>query len=345
MSNSEKIRVGIVGASGFTGAELMRLLGNHPEMELVAAAGDTQAGIAIKSLYPSLAASYGDMLYSAYDPDDFQGLDIVFLGLPHMASQPIAADLYNKVGCLLDLGSDFRLKDPALYPEWYGAEHSMPDLLDDFVYGLPEIFRNELRDAKAVAVPGCYPTSAILALKPFVDAGQILTHGGIVVDAASGVSGAGRAPKPNTTFASVDENFSAYGLLTHRHTPEIEQETGCQVLFTPHLAPMVRGILATCYARPANSGFSTEDALELLCNYYLEEPFVVVDEVSPSTKATLGANTVHLTARVDQRTGWLIVISALDNLVKGASGGAIQCANIAMGIDESAGLPVSGLMP
>ena len=154
MSNSEKIRVGIVGASGFTGAELMRLLGNHPEMELVAAAGDTQAGIAIKSLYPSLAASYGDMLYSAYDPDDFQGLDIVFLGLPHMASQPIAADLYNKVGCLLDLGSDFRLKDPALYPEWYGAEHSMPDLLDDFVYGLPEIFRNELKDAKAVAVPG-----------------------------------------------------------------------------------------------------------------------------------------------------------------------------------------------
>ena len=344
MASDGKLRVGIVGASGFTGAELMRLIAGHPDMELVAASGDTQAGTKVRSLYPNLAAEYGELTYSEYQAPLFEGLDAVFLGLPHMASQPIVADLFKKVGCVLDLGSDFRLKDPTLYSQWYQTEHSMPDLLDEFVYGLPELYRTDLKGARGVAVPGCYPTSASLALSPFVQREKIhLT--GVIVDAASGVSGAGRAPKADTTFASVDENFNAYGLLTHRHTPEIEQVTGCQVLFTPHLAPMVRGILATCYARPLEQSFSTEQALELLEQFYSEEPFVVVDETSPSTKATLGANTVHITARVDERTGWLLVISALDNLVKGASGGAIQCANIAMGLDESSGLPTSGLMP
>ena len=337
-------RVGIVGASGFTGAELLRLLAGHPNMEVVAATGDTQAGTRVRDLYPSLAAVYGDLSYQTYDAADFEGLDAVFLGLPHMASQPVVADLYKRVGCILDLGSDFRLKDPALYPKWYGAEHSMPELLDDFVYGLPELHRDELVGAQGVAVPGCYPTTASLALAPFSHADLIETTG-VIVDAASGVSGAGRAAKPNTTFATVDENFNAYGLLDHRHTPEIQQVTGCEVLFTPHLAPMVRGILATCYARPTTPGFSTQDALGVLEAFYADEPFVVVDEASPSTKATLGANTVHITARVDQRTGWLLTLSALDNLVKGASGGAIQCANVVFGFDETAGLPSVGLMP
>ncbi|MDG2113393.1 MAG: N-acetyl-gamma-glutamyl-phosphate reductase, partial [Actinomycetota bacterium] len=152
-------RVGIVGASGFTGAELLRLLAGHPQMEVVAATGDSQAGARVRDLYPSLAAVYGDLTYRAYDAADFEGLDAVFLGLPHMASQPVVADLYKRVGCILDLGSDFRLKDPALYPQWYGAEHSMPELLDDFVYGLPEMFRSELVGAQGVAVPGCYPTT------------------------------------------------------------------------------------------------------------------------------------------------------------------------------------------
>mgnify|MGYP001584032496 CR=1 FL=1 len=344
MSTNPRLRVGIVGASGFTGAELMRLIGGHPLMELVVATVDTQAGSKVRDLYPSLSSEYGDMVYSEYDTSEFDGLDAVFLGLPHMASQPIASELFKKVGCVLDLGSDFRLKDPDLYPLWYGAQHSVPELLDEFVYGLPEIFRSDLEGARGVAVPGCYPTSASLALNPFVQAGKIQTTG-VIVDAASGVSGAGRAAKPNTTFAAVDENFNAYGLLTHRHTPEIEQVSGCQVLFTPHLAPMVRGILATCYARPTEESFTTEQALDLLTHCYEDEPFVVVTETSPSTKATLGANTVHLTARVDERTGWLLIISALDNLVKGASGGAIQCANIALGLEETTGLPTSGLMP
>nr|MCS5687274.1 N-acetyl-gamma-glutamyl-phosphate reductase [Acidimicrobiales bacterium] len=228
--------------------------------------------------------------------------------------------------------------------QWYGADHTMPELLDEFVYGLPELYRKDLIGARGVAVPGCYPTAASLALTPFVQADAIETTG-VIVDAASGVSGAGRGLNPSTTFAAVDENFNAYGLLTHRHTPEIEQATGCEILFTPHLAPMVRGILATCYARPSDASFSTDQALELLTEFYAQEAFVVVDEASPSTKATLGANTVHITARVDNRTGWLLTISALDNLVKGAAGGAVQCANIALGLEETVGLSTSGLMP
>lgn len=341
---SGSLRVGIVGASGFTGAELLRLIAGHPDLEVVVATGDTQAGTRVRDLYPSLAAAYGDLSYGSYDPAELAGLDMVFLGLPHMASQPVVGDLFGRVGCILDLGSDFRLTDPGLYPQWYGAEHTMPELLGSFVYGLPELYRSELVGAKGVAVPGCYPTTASLALAPFAHQG-LIEPAGVIVDAASGVSGAGRAPKPNTTFSTVDENFNAYGLVDHRHTPEIEQVTGCQVLFTPHLAPMVRGILATCYARPTDPALTTEDALDVLSSFYEDEPFIVVDEASPSTKATMGANTAHLTARVDPRTGWLIILSALDNLVKGASGGAIQSANVVFGLAETAGLSTTGLMP
>ena len=337
MSSNAPLRVGIVGASGFTGAELMRLIASHPNMSLVVATGDSQAGTKVRSVYPSLASDFSEMVYSSYEPSDFVGLDAVFLALPHMASQPVVADLFEEVGCILDLGSDFRLKDPSLYPEWYGAEHTMPELLEKFVYGLPELYRNDLKGARAIAVPGCYPTTASLALSPFARANKI-EKTGVIVDAASGVSGAGRGLKPTTTFTAVDENFTAYGLLNHRHTPEIEQVTGCEILFTPHLAPMVRGILATCYARPSDPSFSTEQALEVLAQSYAEEPFIVVNEASPSTKATLGANTVHMTARVDERTGWLLTISALDNLVKGAAGQAVQNMNAAFRLKENMGL-------
>ncbi|WP_419945365.1 N-acetyl-gamma-glutamyl-phosphate reductase [Candidatus Poriferisodalis sp.] len=343
----ESVRIGIVGASGYTGAELLRLAAGHPSFDVIAVAGDTQAGAAVRDLYPSLAADYGELRYCAYDPEVFIGLDAVFLGLPHMASAPVVADLYKRVGCVIDLGSDFRLTDATHYPQWYGISHPMPELLGEFPYGLPELGREALRGAAGIAVPGCYPTAAALALAPFARGGHISTSG-VVVDAASGVSGAGRAPKPNTTFSTVDEDFVAYGLLDHRHTPEIEQATGCQVLFTPHLVPMVRGILATCYARPLSDsmgGMTTEGALGVLADFYAGEPFVVVHRDAPHTKATLGANTCHLSARVDPRTGWLVVLSAIDNLVKGASGGAVQCANVALGLPETAGLPTTGLMP
>ena len=336
-------KVGIVGASGYTGAELLRLCAAHPELSVEVATGDSQAGTDVADLYPSLAAAYGDLVFEPFSDSLTDGLDLVFLGLPHGASQAIVPGLLDRVPHVVDLAADFRLHDPALYPRWYGAEHAAPELLERFVYGLPELFRAQLADAAAIAVPGCYPTAANLALAPLVRGG-LVEPTGIIVDAASGVSGAGRPPKPTTTFCTVDEDFTAYGLLDHRHTPEMEVVLGTQVLFTPHLAPMNRGILATCYARPTGPT-STEAVLAAMQEAYSGEPFVVVSERSPSTKATLGSNAAHLTARADERTGWVVAIAAIDNLVKGASGQAVQCANLALGLPEGTGLPTAGLYP
>jgi N-acetyl-gamma-glutamyl-phosphate reductase len=337
------VDVGIVGASGFTGAELLRLCAQHPDLHVRVATGDTQAGTAVAELYPSLGGAYGDLVFGSYEEGALDGLDLVFLGLPHGASQAIVPDLVGKIGHLVDLGADFRLQDPSLYPTWYGAPHSAPELLPDFAYGLPELFRSEIRASDHVATPGCYPTAALLALAPFVRAGAVATDG-IIVDAASGVSGAGRPPKPTTTFCTVDEDFTAYGLLDHRHTPEMEQLLGASVLFTPHLAPMNRGILATCYARPTTPT-STAALLDCLRGAYGDEPFVVVTEGSPSTKAALGSNCAHVTARFDERTGWVMAICAIDNLTKGASGAAVQCANLLLDLPETTGLPTVGVYP
>ena len=343
-------RVAVVGASGYTGTELLRLIAGHPSLELVAATGDSKAGMLIGDLYPSLAAAYPDRTYDAIAPELVDGLDLVFIGLPHGISMSVVPEIRGKVGHIVDLGSDFRLHDAALYPEWYKADHSCPELLSNFVYGLPELFRDQIAGAELIAATGCNAATATLALTPLLDAGLIEPNG-MIVDLITGVSGAGRPPKENTTFCTVDENATVYGLLTHRHTPEIEQaitdSTGkeCSVLFTPHLVPMNRGILATCYGRPARSGITTNDALGAMADFYADEPFVVVDERSPSTKATTGSNAVHLTARVDERTGTVFGIAALDNLMKGASGMAVQNANLALGLDEMAGLSTIGVYP
>lgn len=347
--------VGIVGGSGFTGAELLRLLAGHPDLEVKVATGASQAGTKAADLYPSLAAAYPDLVFAETDLAAFDGLDLAFCCLPHGESGALMAELRTRVGHVVDLAADFRLQDAALYPQWYGDEHPAPDLLGEFAYGLPELFREDLRGATAIAAPGCYPTAAALALAPLVQAG-LVEPTGIVVDACSGVSGAGRALKQNTAFTTVDEDVTAYGLLDHRHTPEIEQTlttvgasaTGevAQVIFTPHLVPMNRGMLATCYARPAvGASTSTDEVLGVLRAAYADEPFVVVSERSPSTKAALGSNTAHLTARVDERTGWVLALGALDNLTKGASGQAVQCANLALGLDETAGLSQIGTYP
>ena len=337
------MRVGIVGASGYTGAELLRLCAGHPSLKVAVATADTQAGSRAAALYPSLAAAYPDLVFAAVDPDALDGLELVFLAMPHGQAQSLVPELEGRVGRVVDLSADFRLRDPALYPAWYGADHASPELLGRFVYAVPELDREALRGARLVAAPGCYVTAAGLALAPLVRAGAIEPTG-VIVDAASGVSGAGRALKHTSHFATVDEDFTAYGLLRHRHTPEIEQLTGAQVLFTPHLAPMTRGILATCYARPIGVG-STPEVIDVLRRAYEGEPFVVVSEESPSTKATLGSNCAHVTARYDERTGWVMVLCALDNLMKGASGQALQCANLALGLPEGAGLPVVGVYP
>lgn len=343
-------RVGVVGASGYTGTELLRLIHGHPNLELAAATGDSKAGTRIADLYPSLAAAYGDRTYEPFTPELVDGLDLVFVGLPHGISMSVIPQIRGKVGHIVDLGSDFRLHDKELYPQWYNAEHTDPALLDEFVYGLPELFRDKLKGAELIAATGCNAATATFALTPLLTAG-LIEPDGMIVDLITGVSGAGRPPKEGTTFCTVDENVTAYALLTHRHTPEIEQAItestgqGCSVLFTPHLVPMNRGILATCYGRPAKEGITTDDAMAAMADFYKDEPFMVVDERSPSTKATTGSNSVHLTARVDERTGLVMGIAALDNLMKGASGMAVQNANLALGLDEMAGLTTIGLYP
>lgn len=339
------VRVGIVGASGFTGAELLRLAAHHPDFEVDYATGDSQAGLRAADLYPGLGAAYPDLVYEPFDLQRARRLDLIFLGLPHEASMAIAPELVGHVGCVVDLSAAYRLRNAAHYPTYYGFEHDQPGLLADAVYGLPELHRDALKGAQLIATPGCYVTTATLALRPLVEAGLIATTG-VVVDAASGVTGAGRKNDDSVTFATVDENMTAYGLLHHRHTPEMEQEIGVQLIFTPHLVPMNRGILATCYAKPARGvDISTESLLALLRERWSGEPFMVVTDGSPSTKATLGSNLVQVTARYDERTDTVLALAALDNLAKGASGGAVQAANVALGLDETCGLARVGVAP
>lgn len=343
-------KVSVIGASGYTGAELLRLIELHPDLSLNQATGDSKAGVAISELYPSLLPAYGNRPFDTFDIDRIDGDDLVFCALPHGLSMVIVPELVSRVGKVVDLGSDFRLRDADLYPKWYGAEHSAPALLKKAAYGLPELFREKISAAELIATTGCNAATAILALTPFVAAGDIeLTS--LVVDIKTGVSGAGRPPKEATSFCAINDAVTPYGLLTHRHTPEIEQAlfeaSGLEasILFTPHLVPAARGILATCYGRRIDTAFTTQDALARLEDHYRSEPFVQVVDRPPSTSSVRGANQVHVTARVDDRTGMVMGIAVLDNLMKGASGMAIQCANLALGFEETAGLSMLAVYP
>ena len=328
----------ILGASGFVGAELLRLLDAHPHIRATRLFGDSQAGQKLGDVHPHLAPAYPAALVERFEPAALDGVDLAFAALPHGHSQRLAAGILGRGIAFVDLGADFRLESADAYRRWYKEEHQAPELLGRFAYGIPELHRERIAGAKAVAAAGCYPTSAVLALKPLL---KLIEPGSIVVDAASGVSGAGKGLKEETHFNSVDENYAAYGLLAHRHTAEMEMEFGSAVMFTPHLAPMNRGILATCYATATGPC----DPLAVLSDAYGAEPFVHVSERPPSTKWTLGSNAVHLTARYDARTGRILAIAALDNLVKGAAGQMIQCANLMLGLDETAGLPRVGVWP
>jgi N-acetyl-gamma-glutamyl-phosphate reductase len=342
-------RAAVVGGSGYTGAELLRLLAAHPEVEVVHVTADTNAGVTVGSLYPSLTPAYRHSHFAAYDVADFAGLDLVFVALPHGASQRVIPELLERAAHVVDLGADFRL--PAdTYARWYGEPHAVPELLDRFAYGMVELYRDVLTRAEHVAVPGCYPTAVGLALAPLVAEGLVEPLG-IVANAVSGVSGAGRGLKTTSLFSEANENVSAYGLLTHRHTAEMEQalshaaRRSIEVLFTPHLVPTTRGILATCYARPAAAGLSTTRLLEQYREFYAQDPCVVVVDEPSGTKATYGANVVHVTVRFDARTETVLAIAAEDNLTKGASGQAIQAANVVLGLPETTGLPLLGVTP
>ncbi len=336
-------RVGIIGASGYTGAELLRLIAGHPDLKLDVATGDSMAGRPAGDLYPSLAAAYPDLVFSEFDPDTVDGLDLVFLGLPHQASMELAPQLVGRVGCVVDLSAAFRLADASQYPTYYGFEHSETELLEQAVFGLPELHRDELASASLVATPGCHVTAATLALRPLVAAG-LVEPSGIVVNNVTGITGAGRTPTETNVFTNIDSNVVAYGLTHHRHTPEMEQEIGAQVTFVPHLVPMSRGILATCYARPT-PGCSGDALQQALRAFAANEPFMTAIDAPPATKSVLGSNAALVSARFDERTNTVISMCAIDNLTKGASGGALQAANVALGLDETAGLTTIGLAP
>jgi N-acetyl-gamma-glutamyl-phosphate reductase len=333
------IRTAILGASGYVGGELLRLIAAHPELALTQLFGESKAGQPLRAVHPHLAAAYPDTLIEKFS-GALHGIDLVFAAIPHGHSQRLASAILERGIPLVDLGADFRLDDAATYERWYGHAHEAPELLGRFVYGIPELNRDAIKTAKAVATAGCYATAAIVALKPLVDAGLIKRRS-LIVDAASGVSGAGREANESTGFSTVDGSFSAYGLLNHRHTAEMEMAIAGTVLFTPHLVPMTRGILATCYGEATGPC----DPLQVLREAYAGEPFVHVTDLPPATKWLTGSNGVQLTARYDERTGRVVAFSALDNLGKGAAGQMIQCANLMLGLDETAGLTSIGVYP
>jgi N-acetyl-gamma-glutamyl-phosphate reductase len=332
------INAAILGASGYVGGELMRLLAAHPSIAVGRAFGASAAGRPVAELHPHLGLAYAERCFDAWDPALLDGCDLVFAALPHGESQKLVDLLGDRR--IVDLGADFRLDSADEYQRWYGEPHARPDLLASFVYGLPEFGRAAIAAAARVAAPGCYPTAANLALKPLIDAGAIEPKG-IIVDAASGVSGAGRSASAGSHFCAVEGSFRAYGLTAHRHTAEMEMVSGAGVLFTPHLMPASRGILATCYA----AAIGVPDPLAILREAYADEPFVHVGEVLPETKWAAGSNAAFLSARFDERTGRVVALAAIDNLGKGAAGQMIQCANLMLGLDESAGLSNIGLYP
>jgi N-acetyl-gamma-glutamyl-phosphate reductase len=353
----QQIRVGIIGATGYVGAELVRLLARHPNVALVGLTGRGRDDDPIQGVHPHLATT--DQTIDADLPDD---LDAVFLALPHGASSQLVPDLVVAGTAVIDLGPDFRLRDPADYPRWYGFEHPRIDLLASAVYGLPELHRAELSGlvespVAIVGSPGCYPTATVLALAPLARAGLI---GDLVVDAKSGVSGAGREAKADLMFGEVNESVKAYGIGGHRHVAEIEQElariaarAGLEGLanpgidavdFLPHLIPMTRGILSACHVRPTRP----VDQAELDALYdeaYAHEPFVTDVASPPATKHVTGSNEVRIHVTLDTRTNRILAIGVEDNLVKGAAGQAIQSFNLVHGLPETAGLEQLPLAP
>ncbi len=338
------MRTGVIGASGYAGAEVLRLCAGHPDLDVVVATGESNAGKRVAQHVPALARAYPSMTFESVDAVATSDLDVVFLALPHGQSQRHVPGLVARGIQVVDLAADFRLKAAEDYVTWYGDAHQAPALLARSVYGLVERHREELAGATLIAAPGCYPTASALALGPFLDRG-LVERRGIIVNALSGASGAGRAPSDRLHFSRLAGNAEAYGLLTHRHTPEIEQELDAELLFTPHLVPVSRGMLVSAYAPIAARSMSSENALEVLREAYVNDPCVVVVDEPPTLKDPLGSNLCLVSARVDARTGWLVALSSLDNLVKGAAGQAVQAWNVATGRNETMGLPMTGVTP
>lgn len=340
--------VGVLGASGYAGGELLRYLDAHASFEVAWATADRNAGKTVGEVFGHLVGLH-ELSLAPTDLGQMPALDLAFLALPHGESAGIGSELSARGVKVVDIAADWRLHDPGAYDAWYGWTHPAPDALSGWVYGLPELHRERIASATSVANPGCYPTAAVLALAPLLASG-VVEPDGIVIDAASGVSGAGRKVAADYLFSELDGSYKAYGVGRHRHTPEIEQElsaaAGSDVLvtFTPHLAPMARGLLVTCYARTTGDGGGVWDAL---ATAYKGEPFVHVlpEGMQPATKQVSGSNHALIGVDVDARTGTVVVTCAIDNLGKGAAGQAVQNANLMCGLDETAGLTGAGVYP
>ena len=350
-STKGRLKAAICGASGYTGAELLRILHKHPKVEVTAVTSERSACMSPADLYPHLSM-YADLKYEPLDRAKLaRKADLFFMALPHAASQEAVGYFHSKGKTVVDLSADFRLADPRTYEKWYATPHKQPKALGKAVYGLPELYRKEIKGASLIANPGCYPTSAILAIVPALKAGAV-ESAGIIVDSKSGATGAGRKADVSLSFCEVNEGFKAYGIGVHRHTPEIEQEltnvSGVPVTvdFTPHLLPVDRGILTTAYLRMAQ-GYGEADIIKLYEKAYAKEPFVefLAPGKFPNINEVRGSNRCRIGLKVNERTGTLVVVSVIDNLVKGASGQAVQCMNLMMGFKETTALEDAALCP
>jgi len=339
----KKTKVGIVNVTGYAGVELARLLSRHPGVDLASVTGRSTAGKQLADVFPHLAGS--QLTIEA----TLSGVEIAFTAMPHKESAAVVLPLLDKGVRVIDISADFRLKDAGAYPQWYGFTHPTPEKLTEAVYGLPELYRKEIASARLVANPGCYPTGAILALAPAVKLGIAGSHA--IVDSKSGVSGAGRSLNLKTHYAEANEGACAYALDGHRHLPEIVQELALlkpeeqpEITFVPHLVPMTRGILTTAYA-PLSAKKTAAEVMQAYCDFYKDEPFTKVMASPPHTKHTWGSNICFVHPTIDKRTGRLVVISAIDNLVKGAAGQAVQNMNIMLGLPETTGLEAAAVYP
>lgn len=346
----EKIKASVIGASGYGGAEAVRLLTTHPHVEIVHVTAESQQGQSMSGLYPNLR-SFVDQTMIAVDPERIgHDSDVTFISLPSGKAMSLVPTLLQQGSKVIDIAADFRLRDAALYPTWYKVTHTAPEYLGEAVYGLPELHREALKKTRLVANPGCYPAASLLAAFPLLRAGVVQTTG-VIIDAKSGVSGAGRGGGGGFGFSETNEDVRAYSVTGHNHIAEIEQELSSvaraqvRVNFTPHLIPMTRGILATVYA-PLARPLTEADAVALYQETYRNEPFVrVLHDTLPRTKATLGSNYCDVAVKIDTRTSTAIAIAAIDNLGRGAAGQAVQNMNLMFGLPETTALQFPGLFP
>ncbi len=348
---NQKLKIGIVGGTGYTGVELLRLLAIHPHVELTAITSRGEAGLHVADMFPSLRG-FVDLAFSDPATVDLTACDVVFFATPHGVAMSQAQALLKANVKIVDLAADFRLQDTAVFEKWYKMPHSCPDVLNEAVYGIPELNREQIKTAKVIGNPGCYPTTVILGLAPLLEAGLIDFSAPIIADAKSGVSGAGRKAEVATLFAESSDNMKAYGVSGHRHHPEIHAQltqlagTKLDFMFVPHLIPMIRGMLSTIYVKLTDAG-QKADLQTLYEQRYAHEQFVDVLPAGtlPETRSVRGSNQLRIALQKQAVTGYLTVIAVQDNLVKGAAGQAIQNMNIMFGLDEHCGLQVVPLLP